>query len=78
VPDAEWGSAVVAVVQATPDRTPDLATIRAAAVYAQGPAAAPKHLVLVPDLPRRGPGKPDRAAIGALARREVAGREPSS
>jgi O-succinylbenzoic acid--CoA ligase len=78
VPDAEWGNTVVAVVQAGPDLTPDLATIRAAAAYAQGPAAAPKHLVLVSDLPRRGPGKPDRAAIGELARRELARREPTS
>jgi O-succinylbenzoic acid--CoA ligase len=78
VPDAEWGNTVVAVVQAGPDVTPDLATIRAAAAYAQGPAAAPKHLVVVSDLPRRGPGKPDRAAIGALARRELARRESSS
>jgi O-succinylbenzoic acid--CoA ligase len=78
VPDEQWGNAVVAVVQAGPDATPDLATIRAAAAYAQGPAAAPKHLVLVRDLPRRGPGKPDRAAIGELARRELARREPTS
>jgi len=77
VPDAQWGNAVVAVVRAGPDVTPDLATIRAAATYAQGPAAAPKHLVLVDDLPRRGPGKPDRAAIGELARRELARREPT-
>ena len=37
-----------------------------------GPAAAPKHLVLVDELPLRGPGKPDRAADPrAGARREL-------
>ena len=72
VPDPEWGTAVVAVVvPSAPDVRPDLGTLRAAAGYAQGPAAAPKHLVVVDSLPLRGPGKPDRQAIRALAAREV-------
>lgn len=74
VPDDEWGTAVVAVVQPDAGLTPDLATLRAAAVYAQGPAAAPKHLVLVDELPHRGPGKPDRSAARELALRELAPR----
>ncbi len=74
VPDEQWGTAVVAVVQPDAGITPDLATLRAAAVYAQGPAAAPKHLVLVDRLPHRGPGKPDRSAVRNLALRELARR----
>jgi len=58
-------------VPSAPGVRPDLGTLRAAAGYAQGPAAAPKHLVVVDDLPLRGPGKPDRQAIRALAAREV-------
>ena len=71
VPDDEWGTAVVAVVQPDHGFTPDIATLRAAAVYAQGPAAAPKHLVLVDHLPHRGPGKPDRSAVRELAQRRL-------
>ena len=72
VPDPEWGTAVVAVVQPSPDALPDLGTLRAAATYAQGPAAAPKHLVVVGELPHRGPGKPDRSAVRSLALRALA------
>lgn len=67
VPDPDWGAAVVAVVVAGPDGPPDLAALRTAATYAHGSAAAPKHLLLVGELPLRGPGKPDRAAIRELA-----------
>jgi len=74
VPDPEWGTAVVAVVRAGPGRPPDLDALRRAATYAHGPAAAPRYLVLVADLPRRGPGKPDRTAVRNLAVSELAGR----
>ena len=74
VPDDEWGTAVVAVVQPDAGTAPDLTTLRAAAVYAQGPAAAPKHLVLVDHLPYRGPGKPDRPAVRELALRRIGKR----
>ncbi len=77
VPDGEWGTAVVAVVQPEVGMTPDLATLRAAAVYAQGPAAAPKHLVLVDSLPHRGPGKPDRSAVRELALHELEPAPPA-
>lgn len=66
VPDAEWGQAVVAVVVAA-GPPPDLATVRAAVRRTLGPAAAPRHLLLVESLPLRGPGKPDRAALTATA-----------
>lgn len=79
VPDEEWGAAVVAVVvPSEPGVRPDLSTLRAAASYAQGPAAAPKHLLLVEQLPLRGPGKPDRAAIRVYAVHEVGRQESPS
>ncbi|TGJ94504.1 AMP-dependent synthetase, partial [Actinotalea fermentans ATCC 43279 = JCM 9966 = DSM 3133] len=34
-----------------------------------GPPAAPRDLLVVADLPRRGPGKIDRAAVTDLATR---------
>ena len=63
MPDPTWGQAVVAVAVVGPDGPPSLDALRKAAAYAHGAAAAPKHLVLVDELPLRGPGKPDRAAI---------------
>ena len=67
IPHAEWGSAVTAVVTREGDAVPDLDTLRALAATALGPAAAPRHLLVVPDFPTIGPGKPDRAAIRELA-----------
>lgn len=66
VPDAEWGQRLVAVVVPS-GAGPDPVALRAAARAAHGPAAAPRSIVLVHDLPLRGPGKPDRAAIRELA-----------
>ena len=51
VPHAEWGSAVTAVVTREGDAVPDLDTLRALAAAALGPAAAPRHLLVVPELP---------------------------
>lgn len=67
IPHAEWGSAVTAVVTREGDAVPDLETLRALAATALGPAAAPRHLLVVPVFPTIGPGKPDRAAIRELA-----------
>ncbi len=80
VPDPEWGQAVVAVVtrvgsdRATsgPSGEPDaelLTRARHAVATTLGPPAAPRYLLVVDDLPRRGPGKIDRAAVTALAAR---------
>jgi O-succinylbenzoic acid--CoA ligase len=74
VPDATWGAAVTAVVVAGPDGPPSLEALRQAAAYAHGAAAAPKHLVLVDEVPLRGPGKPDRAAVRELATAELTAR----
>ena len=72
VPDPAWGEAVVAVVVAAPSGPPALDALRSAAVYAHGAAAGPTRLVLVDGIPLRGPGKPDRTAVRALAVAAVA------
>lgn len=77
VPDREWGAVVVAVVQARPGQPPDLSSLRRAATYAHGPAAAPRHLLLVTHIPQRASGKADRAAVRELAVRELSGSDQS-
>ena len=67
VPDAEWGQAVVAVLVVGPDGPPPLADLRRHVADRLGAAAAPRRVVVVPALPLRGPGKPDRRAAAALA-----------
>ncbi|BDO43301.1 O-succinylbenzoic acid--CoA ligase [Cellulomonas sp. NTE-D12] len=67
VPDAEWGQAVVAVLVVGPDGPPPLAELRRYVADRLGAAAAPRRVVVVPALPLRGPGKPDRRAAAALA-----------
>nr|WP_212755490.1 o-succinylbenzoate--CoA ligase [Flexivirga aerilata] len=61
LPDDEWGEAVAIAVRA---RKPlELAEIRAALRERLPSYALPKRLLLVEELPLRGPGKPDRAAL---------------
>jgi len=68
VPDAEWGQAVVAVVTVVGPVPDDLlATVRRRVADRLGRAAAPRRVLVVADLPRRGPGKVDRAAVARLA-----------
>ena len=67
VPDDAWGQAVVAVVVPSADGPPSLDALRDAARYAHGAAAGPTRLVLVDEIPLRGPGKPDRSAVRAIA-----------
>ncbi len=67
VPDDEWGQLVVAVVVAS-TATIVLQQVRDAVSQSLGPAAAPRRLVLVDQLPLRGPGKPDRRRAADLAR----------
>ena len=78
VPDAEWGQLLVAVI--VPARagrpaagSPDPDALRATVGGVHGAAATPRVVVLVDEIPLRGPGKPDRAAIRALARDAVSG-----
>lgn len=64
VPHAEWGQEVVAaVVPADPASPPPLEDLRAAVRQQVGAAAAPKRIAFLPELPLRGPGKPDRRAL---------------
>ncbi|MDT7797939.1 MAG: o-succinylbenzoate---CoA ligase [Actinomycetota bacterium] len=64
LPDAEWGEAVVAlVVPSGEPREPD--ELRAAVRAELGAAATPKRLEYAAELPLRGPGKIDRAAVRA-------------
>lgn len=67
VPDAEWGQAVVAVVVPRPGDAPALDQVREVVARRLGAPSAPRHLVTVPELPLRGPGKVDRTAVARLA-----------
>ncbi|MDM7832231.1 o-succinylbenzoate--CoA ligase [Cellulomonas edaphi] len=65
LPDDEWGQAVVAAV--VPAGTPPtLEAVRAAVSAALGSPSAPRRLVVLDQLPHRGPGKHDRRTL-ALA-----------
>ncbi|WP_433266025.1 o-succinylbenzoate--CoA ligase [Actinosynnema sp. CS-041913] len=64
VPDPEWGQAVAAAVVPTDPDTPPAEDDLAAAVRAAvGRCAAPKQVAYLPELPLKGPGKVDRAAV---------------
>jgi o-succinylbenzoate---CoA ligase len=72
VPDPEWGTAVVAVVTLVAPATASaelVATVRGRVADRLGRAASPRRVVVVDDLPRRGPGKVDRAEVARLAAR---------
>ncbi|MBB5154659.1 o-succinylbenzoate--CoA ligase [Saccharopolyspora phatthalungensis] len=67
VPHPEWGQAVVAaVVPEDPAEPPSPDTLRAAVRDRLSAAATPKRIVLLTELPLRGPGKPDRRALRNL------------
>jgi O-succinylbenzoic acid--CoA ligase len=59
VPDPEWGEAVVAMVVARGEH----GDLRAAVRAELGAAATPKRIEFGAELPLRGPGKIDRAAV---------------
>ncbi len=68
VPDPEWGAAVVAVVVLAPDATnPPLDAVREHVAHNLGAPAAPRRIVVVRELPERGPGKLDRRAARRIA-----------
>ncbi|MGH3439169.1 MAG: AMP-binding protein, partial [Sciscionella sp.] len=65
VADEQWGQAVIAAVVPASDGVDEQAL--ADAVRAQvGRAATPKRFLVLPEIPMRGPGKPDRAVLRAL------------
>jgi o-succinylbenzoate---CoA ligase len=68
--DPEWGETVVAVVVARdPGHPPHLDDLRDHVRATHPPAYAPRHLVVVDELPRDGMGKVPRAALQDLAGR---------
>lgn len=77
VPDRQWGALVTAVVVPARGATPGLEPIRAALGAPDGPNLdgphRPRALVVVPELPERGPGKVDRLAAARLAEDALSG-----
>lgn len=67
VPDAEWGQVVAAAVVRGPEH--DDGRLRDAVRGELGRAAVPRRFVDVAEIPLRGIGKPDRAAVTALVGR---------
>lgn len=78
VPDDEWGQALVAVLVVDAQGAPALSELRGRVADRLGAAAAPRDVVVVPALPLRGPGKPDRRAAAALAAARLAGGTPTA
>jgi o-succinylbenzoate---CoA ligase len=71
LPDSEWGEAVTAfVVAADPADPPDEADLRSHVRGAVSVYAAPKRVVVVPELPLLPSGKPDRMALRRLESKE--------
>ena len=66
VPDEVWGSAVVAAVVPEAGARLDGEELRGLARAHLDGAHAPKRVLVVPDLPLRGPGKTDRRAVAAF------------
>ena len=67
VPDPEWGQAVVAYVVGALDSQPDPAELIEHCRATLAPAAVPKRIELVGELPRTGSGKLQRALLRAGA-----------
>ncbi|MDN3495892.1 acetate--CoA ligase [Planococcus sp. APC 4015] len=79
VADAVTGQAVAAFVVGSGAQAPDAAALRAEVARAIGPVAKPRHVVLVPDLPKTRSGKILRRLLAQLWTAEQdrrAGRAP--
>jgi O-succinylbenzoic acid--CoA ligase len=70
VEDAQWGQRVVAVVVPRDGEVPSLAEIREWCGEQLAPAARPRAIVVVTEIPRLSSGKPDRRAVRRLAGQE--------
>ncbi|RMF70767.1 MAG: hypothetical protein D6738_15350 [Acidobacteria bacterium] len=66
VEDDRWGQIVAAALVACGPR-PDDEALAGAIAARLGPARRPRRVAWLDELPRRGPGKPDRRACAALA-----------
>ena len=62
LPDAEWGQVIVAAVVGDVQA----AALQGAVRAALGRAAVPRRIIAVAEIPLRGIGKPDRAAVARL------------
>ena len=77
--DPEWGELVTAiVVPADPAAPPGLGVLRAGARDRLPGYAAPRRLLLVPEIPLLASGKPDRQALRSMAQRSMAQRSMSA
>ncbi|GAA4418307.1 o-succinylbenzoate--CoA ligase [Georgenia halophila] len=77
VADAEWGELVTAVVVPSAARADlTLTQLRALVTGRLGAAHAPRALVLVRELPLRGPGKVDRRGVARVAAKAL--EDPAS
>jgi o-succinylbenzoate---CoA ligase len=66
-PDPEWGQVVSAAIVVTPgSRGPTVDDVRDRLRGILPDHALPRRLATLPELPLRGPGKPDRAAVRRL------------
>ena len=63
LPDERLGERVVAVVVPAPDRSIRTTLLTGAVAERLGRHAAPREVIVVDELPRRGPGKVDRRAL---------------
>lgn len=68
IPDATWGSAVVAAVVPEAGATVDGEGLRRQARERLDGAHTPKRVLVVPEMPLRGPGKTDRRAVADVCR----------
>ncbi|AMB59680.1 AMP-binding protein [Microterricola viridarii] len=66
VPDPEWGQSIVVVRQGADAGDADLTGLRAAVASTLGPAARPRELLAVTELPHLPSGKLDRGALARL------------
>jgi acyl-CoA synthetase (AMP-forming)/AMP-acid ligase II len=74
VPDAVYGSAITAVVSASPSASPDLATLAEHAKEHLAGYKQPRHLVVVDDVRRTPAGKQDYGWARKVAEQEIASR----
>ncbi|WP_067979529.1 o-succinylbenzoate--CoA ligase [Nocardia caishijiensis] len=65
LPDERLGQRVAVAIVPNSDAAPTLEEIRAHVVAELDSIAAPRELVVLAEIPLRGPGKPDRAAVRA-------------
>ncbi|MEV0548130.1 o-succinylbenzoate--CoA ligase [Nocardia salmonicida] len=70
LPDERLGQRVAVAVVPTPGAAPTLDELRAYVVAELDSIAAPRELAVLSEIPLRGPGKPDRAALRKLLQAE--------